>query len=246
MMKRWIAVALLLAWASGAQGQSKVHDGQSFRGVLQGSAVTGIVRADSTGKLLTTDNDGNLWTREYAPPQTFLRYHPDIIQTKLVPGNQDTSTAKIMLGANRIYVGINYTFEEGQASWLPDSTGAVLIFLGVRAGPLDAVDSTKIYNAAVIVPPTAAGSPDSIGSFSMPIPAATTARRYAEIPIVLKGATHAWRHIYFELRDPESGQPITGPYIQLYVRVAETYDADLAARSTDTATALGISVWGVR
>ena len=66
-IRRWLAVAVLLALPAALLAQAVVQDGSSYRQNLQAQASGGIVRADSTMKILTVDASGNLVTTTSNP-----------------------------------------------------------------------------------------------------------------------------------------------------------------------------------
>lgn len=108
MKRAVLAILAVMAWASVAGAVSDVHDGQLFRGVMQGRAVTMIVRADSTGDLLTSDGSHRLLVLEGVPMNTVETYYPDFFggsaaDTFSMAGRTVDSTAVLtVLGYKRL------------------------------------------------------------------------------------------------------------------------------------------------
>lgn len=259
-IRRWLALALL-ALPALVLAQSVVQDGQSTRGVQQSVLGGHLVGADSTQDANRGDGNGNQYTAEAYPDQTFLKFNPNILQatlfhtysrisTGVLKGPQaDSSAAVSMLGATRMALAIRYT--------LDDSTSAALLMVDIRAHYATNTDSTNTFNwrewgnRTDIFPTTASVIRDTVGSFLDVTANALTDTVNAvlgERPVWLN-QTNPFRAKWIPLNLPKSGaQWGGGPYVSVRARVIRTYGANGVAYTGTNAppTALQVDLVGWR
>lgn len=233
--RRWIALVALLLPVS-ASTQSVVQDGQSTRGVQQSVLGGHLVRADSTQDANTGDGSGNLYVIEAVPDRSFLKKYPGLIQNTLyhtysrlssgvLKGPQaDSSSAKDVLGAKHLALGIGYSLDA-------DSTAAALLMVEVRGHLTQNTDSINTFawrgfGQREIQAPTAVTAwYDTIGDFAERNSSAltdTVNAVYGERPIWLN-RTNPFRYVYVPLTNPNSGEWFSAPFVSVRVRVIRTY-----------------------
>jgi len=240
-MRKWMAVALLLALAAGAaHAQSVVQDGQSTRQVQQSMLGGHLYRADSTQWSNSGDGAGNLYTTEASPDRSFLYKYQNVMQvgslwrvrqcqaaptlcTFVLP-QADSSSTMLTLGATHLALMVTYSMDA-------DSGCASLMGLEVRGHSTANSDSVSTFKwrwrAATASPTDTIGSQATTSTGATVNGFVTTALDSTnvgpfEAPVWLNN-TQPYRAIYIPLVNRDTGELFSAPYTSIKARIVKQY-----------------------